>query len=528
MRGCPGRRSVGRGTGSPSTADRGRRGVTPGRAGRRPLAGDRPRYRPADGAWPADLLAVARRLRRSGSSAPFVRLPRGAAAVHRVHLRRRGDGVPSPAATTCVQRGDGADAVAQPGEAMRYFVATWPRTCRRCAGRRGSLRALADPGAAAAACRSTARWRPPGRPVRLGDGVRGVGPCLRALGRQGLIRRAGRRRGADGGARRHRRPGCRAVGAPSGWPAAPRCWLIAAVAATTLPSSTRSRRGERWLAELGDDLCAAVLDAEPAPVVTIDGRFRRGARGGSPTSPTSSRRGCAATRPGRRARGDAAGAAGLSGDERRDAAGPRSCTTSDGRRAHGIWDRPGPLTVDQWERVRLHPYLTERVLRRLPRAHTVRRCRRPPPRAGRRLGLPPRRRRRPARHRPRLLAAADAYHAMTEDRPHRPALSAPRRRAAARDVERRPLRRARSTPCSPPPARHGRAGAGRHPGRSHRPGGRGAAPDRPGPCQQAGRRDARHLGQDGRPPRRAHLRQGRRHTRAGATLFAMEHGLLSS
>ena len=30
----------------------------------------------------------------------------------------------------------------------------------------------------------------------------------------------------------------------------------------------------------------------------------------------------------------------------------------------GIWDRHGPLTAEQWERVRLHPYLTERVLRR--------------------------------------------------------------------------------------------------------------------------------------------------------------------
>src|SRR5690606_30433253 len=31
---------------------------------------------------------------------------------------------------------------------------------------------------------------------------------------------------------------------------------------------------------------------------------------------------------------------------------------------NGIWDRPGPLGSAQWERVRLHPYLSERVLRR--------------------------------------------------------------------------------------------------------------------------------------------------------------------
>jgi HD-GYP domain-containing protein (c-di-GMP phosphodiesterase class II) len=30
----------------------------------------------------------------------------------------------------------------------------------------------------------------------------------------------------------------------------------------------------------------------------------------------------------------------------------------------GIWDKPGPLTQTEWERVRMHPYLTERVLAR--------------------------------------------------------------------------------------------------------------------------------------------------------------------
>ena len=31
------------------------------------------------------------------------------------------------------------------------------------------------------------------------------------------------------------------------------------------------------------------------------------------------------------------------------------------------WDRPGPLSGFEWERVRTVPYLTERVLRRQPR-----------------------------------------------------------------------------------------------------------------------------------------------------------------
>ncbi len=32
--------------------------------------------------------------------------------------------------------------------------------------------------------------------------------------------------------------------------------------------------------------------------------------------------------------------------------------------ANGIWDKPGPLSTDEWEGVRLHPYLTHRILSR--------------------------------------------------------------------------------------------------------------------------------------------------------------------
>ena len=33
---------------------------------------------------------------------------------------------------------------------------------------------------------------------------------------------------------------------------------------------------------------------------------------------------------------------------------------------NGIWDKPGALSAGEWERVRLHPYYTERVLERSP------------------------------------------------------------------------------------------------------------------------------------------------------------------
>jgi HD-GYP domain-containing protein (c-di-GMP phosphodiesterase class II) len=90
------------------------------------------------------------------------------------------------------------------------------------------------------------------------------------------------------------------------------------------------------------------------------------------------------------------------------------------------WQKPGPLTADEWEQVRLHPYHTERVLSRSPflaalapvaGAHHERLDGSGYYRgvAGADLTLPA-----------RLLAAADAYHAMTEPRPHREPLPAER------------------------------------------------------------------------------------------------------
>ena len=93
-----------------------------------------------------------------------------------------------------------------------------------------------------------------------------------------------------------------------------------------------------------------------------------------------------------------------------------------------VWQKPGPLSADEWEQVRLHPYHTERVLSPSPflaalapiaGAHHERLDRSGYHRgaAGAELTLPA-----------RLLAAADAYHAMTEPRPHRNAI--PNERAA--------------------------------------------------------------------------------------------------
>jgi HD-GYP domain-containing protein (c-di-GMP phosphodiesterase class II) len=89
----------------------------------------------------------------------------------------------------------------------------------------------------------------------------------------------------------------------------------------------------------------------------------------------------------------------------------------------GIWDKPGPLSASEWERVRMHPYYTERVLARpdalarlgaLASYHHERLDG-----SGYHRGVPA------AVLSPaaRILAAADVYHAITEPRPHRPARS---------------------------------------------------------------------------------------------------------
>ena len=89
-----------------------------------------------------------------------------------------------------------------------------------------------------------------------------------------------------------------------------------------------------------------------------------------------------------------------------------------------IWLKPGSLSADEWEQVRLHPYHTERVLSRSPflsalapvaGAHHERLDGSGYHRgaAGAELALPA-----------RVLAAADAYRAMTELRPYREPLPA--------------------------------------------------------------------------------------------------------
>ena len=91
---------------------------------------------------------------------------------------------------------------------------------------------------------------------------------------------------------------------------------------------------------------------------------------------------------------------------------------------HAILDKPGPLDDEEWALMRTHPIHSEEIVKRVPALRETAAGRPPPPRALRRHGLPG-----PAR-RPgfipleaRIVAAADAYCAMTAERVYSAAMT---------------------------------------------------------------------------------------------------------
>lgn len=284
--------------------------------------------------------------------------------------------------------------------------------------------------------------------------------------------------------------------------------------------------GERWLADLGDDLCAAVLDAEPAPVRTttdVDGALRAMADFADFKSPWFR-----SHSPGVAQLATAAGAAaGLSSAD----------TMRLGRAAlvhdvgtvgipAGIWNHPGRLSAEQWERVRLHPYLSERVLHRCellaPLADLASGHHERSDGSGYHRGIAER------DLANGLLAVADAYQAMLEDRPHRPSLG---REAAAAEL-RAEAGRGRFSPIAVDAVL---AAAGETGPTAHGPNPAGLT-DREVQVLcliargRANKQVASALGISpktvGRHVEHIYAKTGVS-TRAGATLFAMEHGLLT-
>ena len=88
--------------------------------------------------------------------------------------------------------------------------------------------------------------------------------------------------------------------------------------------------------------------------------------------------------------------------------------------SNSIWDRPGPLSIGEWERVRMSPYLTERMLHQsaalAPLGEIAVQHRERLDGSGYPRGLSGG----AISTLARVLGAADAYQAMREPRPHRP------------------------------------------------------------------------------------------------------------
>jgi HD-GYP domain-containing protein (c-di-GMP phosphodiesterase class II) len=194
---------------------------------------------------------------------------------------------------------------------------------------------------------------------------------------------------------------------------------------------------------------------------------------------------------------------------------------------NGVWEKPGPLTSAEWEQVRLHPYHSERILARSGPLEPLARL----------AGMHHERLDGSGYHREaaagtipmpaRVLAAADAFAAMTQARPHRPAL-APEAAAAALSSEAKRGRLDAEAVAAV------RAAAGHAaPGRRPRPGGltdrqlevlrlvaRGLSNRDIARALVVSPRTAEHHVQD------IYARIGVS-TRAGAALYAMEHDLLA-
>lgn len=125
-----------------------------------------------------------------------------------------------------------------------------------------------------------------------------------------------------------------------------------------------------------------------------------------------------------------------------------------------VWSKPAGLTSAEWERVRMHPYLTDRVLTRIPglaRVAAIARAHHehldgsgyPLGLSGSALGRPE-----------RLLAAAVAYRSALEGRPYREPLSPGAAAARLRDRVTRGALDAEVVEAVLAVAGHARAGAG--------------------------------------------------------------------
>lgn len=190
-----------------------------------------------------------------------------------------------------------------------------------------------------------------------------------------------------------------------------------------------------------------------------------------------------------------------------------------------VWAKPGPLTRDERERVRLHAYHSERVLdvaeglrplARLAGSHGERCDGSGYHRGSRQADLP---------FGARLLAAADCYQAMREPRAYRPALSA---EAAASEL----CREAEAGKLSPDAVNAVLKAVGQDHQPARRPAGLSERECEVLSLLTSGLATKQIAGRLGISPKTCdhHIQRLYRKlgvsTRTGATLFALDHGLL--
>ena len=195
--------------------------------------------------------------------------------------------------------------------------------------------------------------------------------------------------------------------------------------------------------------------------------------------------------------------------------------------SNSVWDYPGPLRAGDRERVRTHPYLTERTLARVPSLAPLAQIAAQHHERLDGSGYPAGLRGDAISPTARLLAAADVYHALREPRPHRPALAAADTATLVRDE-------VRAGRLDPDAVSAVLAAAG-HRGRRPPQGPAGLTPREVEVlvCLARGARNreiAESLGISSKTVS-AHLERVYAKadvtTRTAATLFAMRHGLLA-
>ncbi len=182
---------------------------------------------------------------------------------------------------------------------------------------------------------------------------------------------------------------------------------------------------------------------------------------------------------------------------------------------NSIWDKPGRLTRTEFDRVELHPMLTEQMLRRSPAFAALNPAASAHHEKCNGSGYHRRLRSDTGDRGACVLAATEIYVGMTSERADRPRFSDDEAAAELRRLESDGVLEPSATRAVLVAAGHGEPDARvrkrpQNRGGTVTPGGRRAATRRAWPYDAPDRRPTCHLPQDRRPPHPAHLHEDRR------------------